>query len=128
MPAGRVLGQIPAGGTTVYRGTRVRLTVARGLRWVTVLAQSGADAYESDPFTVPARWRIRYRLAAGDFGPPLAQLSWSRDGGVFADGSFIADTAGTARTYAVADSAGTYRLAVSPSAGTAWYVEVDALE
>jgi serine/threonine protein kinase/beta-lactam-binding protein with PASTA domain len=124
----QVLGQSPAAGAVVYQGSRIRLTVARTLRWVKVFAGSGADLYESAPFTVPDRWRIRYRLTAGDFGPALARVSWSHDGNLFGDGSFIADGAGPLRTYAVSDGAGTYKLTVSPYVGTAWYVEVDALE
>jgi len=123
-----VLGQIPAAGATVYSGTTVRLTVSRTLRWVRVLAQSGSDSFESDPFTVPRHWRIRYRLAPGAFGPALAQLSWAREGDLFGGNGFVADSPNGTRTYAVADGAGTYRLAVSPYAGTGWYVEVDALE
>jgi serine/threonine-protein kinase len=125
-PVNRVLGQIPAAGATVYSGTRVRLTVARGLRWVKVLSQSGTDFYESDPFTVPEHWRIRYRLDPGDFGPALAQIGWTPDGG-FGDDSFIARTAGQPGVYTVG-RAGTYRLAVRPFAGTAWHIEVQALE
>ncbi|HEY1368971.1 MAG TPA: protein kinase [Gaiellaceae bacterium] len=125
-PVNQVLGQIPAAGATVYSGTRVRLTVARTLRWVSVLSRSGTDFYESDPFTVPEHWRIRYRLDPGDFATPLAQISWTPDGGLW-DGSFIAHSAGQPRTYAVG-RAGTYRLAVRPFAGTAWHVEVQALE
>jgi hypothetical protein len=124
----QVLGQNPAAGAVVYQGSRIRLTVARTLRWVKVFAGSGADLYESAPFTVPERWRIRYRLTGGDFGPALARVSWSHDGNLFGDGSFIADGAGPLRTYAVSDGAGTYKLTVSPYVGTAWYVEVDALE
>jgi hypothetical protein len=127
-PAGRVLAQLPSAGATVYKGTRVRLVVARSLRWVKVLAQSGTDPYESDAFTVPEHWRIRYRLGAGDFGPALAQFTWSRDGSVFGNSGFIADTAGSERIYTVSDGAGTFRLAVNPYAGTTWYVEVDALQ
>jgi serine/threonine-protein kinase len=127
LPADQVLGQIPPAGATVYRGTRVRLAVSRTLRWVQVLTQTGADPHESDPFTVPEHWRIRYRLTPGEFGPALAQFSWSRDGNPFGDGGFFANTAGM-RTYTVSDGAGTFRLAVSPYAGTAWYVEVDALQ
>jgi serine/threonine protein kinase len=128
VPKNQVLGQIPGAGATVYQGTRVRLTVARTLQWVKVLAASGADAYASDPFTVPDRWRIRYRLTAGDFGPAVAQVGWSAAGALFADNGFIADTAGVLRTHAVTDGAGTYKLAITPYAGTAWYVEVDAFK
>jgi hypothetical protein len=129
-PAGQVLGQIPAAGATVYSGTRVRLTVARTHRWEKVFAYSGTDRYESDPFTVPAQWRIRYRLTAADgFTPALAQFAWVRDGSLFGVGnSFLANTGGSLKAYAVHDGAGTYRLGVSPYAGTAWYVEVDALK
>jgi beta-lactam-binding protein with PASTA domain len=123
-----VLRQIPAAGATVYSGTRVRLTVSRTLRWVRVLAQSGTGGFVSDAFTVPRHWRIRYRLAPGAFGPALAQVRWARDSDLFVDGSFIADSPGRVRTYAVADGAGTYRLAISPYGDTSWYVEVDALE
>jgi streptogramin lyase len=93
-----------------------------------VLSQSGQEGYESDPFTVSGRWRIRYRLAAGDFGPALTRFTWLRDGDVFGSGGFLGATAGDLQTYPVSDGAGTYRLAVSPYAGTSWYVEVDALE
>jgi eukaryotic-like serine/threonine-protein kinase len=125
--ANQVLSQIPAAGATVYRGTRVRLTVARQLHWVPVLSQSGADSYVSEPFTVPRRWRIRYELVGGGFTPPLAQFQWARDGDLSADGSFFAGDAG-AKTHAVGEGAGTYRLAITPYAGTSWSVEVDALE
>ncbi len=127
LPANQVLGQIPPAGATVYKGTRVRLAVSRTLRWVKVLAQTGADPYQSDPFTVSEHWRIRYRLTPGEFGPALAQFSWSRDGNPFGNGGFFANTAGMS-TYTVSDGAGTFRLAVSPYVGTAWYVEVDALQ
>lgn len=123
-----VLRQIPAAGATVYSGTRVRLTVSRSLRWVRVFAQSGTGAFVSDAFTVPRHWRIRYRLAPGTYGPALAQVRWARESDLFADGSFVADSPAGMRRYAVADGAGTYRLAVSPYGGTSWYVEVDALE
>jgi hypothetical protein len=127
VPTDRVIGQIPAAGATVYRGTRVRLTVTRTLRWVKILAQTGVDHYESDPFTVPARWRIRYRLDAGPFGVAVAQFSWAHDGAFFRDGGFVSTTAHELQTHAVSDGAGTYRLAVDPYAGSGWYVEVDAL-
>ena len=123
-----VLRQIPAAGATVYSGTRVRLTVSRTLRWVRVFAQSGTGGYVSDAFTVPRHWRIRYRLAPGAFGPALAQVRWAHENDLVVDGSFVADSPGGVRTYAVAGDPGTYRLAVSPYAGTSWYVEVDALE
>src|SRR5262249_54031843 len=79
VPASQVLGQSPAPGATVYTGARVQLKVARTLRWVKVFADTGSDAYQSDSFTVPDRWRIRYRLTpASDFYPALAQFSWAR--------------------------------------------------
>src|SRR5262249_51898107 len=62
VPANQVLGQSPAPGATVYSGARVRLSVARTLRWVKVFADAGSHAYQSNSFTVPDRWRIRYRL------------------------------------------------------------------
>jgi hypothetical protein len=127
VPANQVLTQIPAAGATVYRGTRVRLTVARRLRWVKILSRAGADGFVSDPFTVPRRWRIRYRVFGGDLGLPFAEIRWAKDGDLFADGSLTASD-GRARTYPVGDGAGTYRLAVTPYAGTSWSVEVDALE
>jgi beta-lactam-binding protein with PASTA domain len=123
-----VLRQIPAAGATVYSGTRVRLTVSRTLRWVSVLARSGTGAFVSDAFTVPRHWRIRYRLAPGSFGPALAQVRWARESDLFVDGSFVADSPGSLRTHAVGDGAGTFRLAISPYGETSWYVEVDALE
>jgi serine/threonine-protein kinase len=125
-PANQVLRQMPSAGATVYRGTRVRLTVARQLRWVTVLARSGDGGYVSRPFTVPRHWRIHYRVSGG-FGPALAQFRWARNGDLFADGSFFANDGGD-QTHAVTDGAGTYRLAVSAYAGTSWSVEVQALE
>jgi hypothetical protein len=94
---------------------------------VPVLSQSGTDPYVSDPFTVPRRWRIRYELVGGGFMPPLAQFQWARDGDLSSDGSFFASDTGT-NTHAVEEGAGTYRLAVTPYAGTSWSVEVDALE
>jgi hypothetical protein len=96
-------------------------------RWVTVLSQSGTDGYVSDSFDVPERWRIRYRVTAGELGVPLARVSWARDGDFFGDGSFLANTAGALLTHGVSNGAGTYRVAVRPYAGTSWYVEVDAL-
>ncbi|TML28432.1 MAG: PASTA domain-containing protein [Actinobacteria bacterium] len=125
---GQVIGQIPAAGISVYQGTQVRLTVARTLRWVKVFAASGADPFDSDVFTVPDRWRIRYRLVAGELGIALARLSWTRDGDFSGTGSFVASgTADALRTYGVGDGAGSFRISVSPYAGTHWYVEVDAL-
>jgi beta-lactam-binding protein with PASTA domain len=128
VPPGQVVGQIPPAGVTVYQGTQVRLTVARTLRWVKVFAASGTDTYESDSFTVPQRWRIRYRLAANDFGLALAQFSWSRDGDSLGAGGFLANAPGALRTYVVSNGAGSYRIAVQPYAGTRWYLEVDAFK
>ncbi|MFL6021554.1 MAG: protein kinase domain-containing protein [Gaiellaceae bacterium] len=126
-PPGQVLEQIPAAGTTVYQGAQIRLTVARTLHWVKLFAVSGADEYESDVFTVPARWRIRYRLAANDFGLALAQIAWTGTD-EFGGHSFVASSAGALRTYVSSDGAGSYRLSVRPFADTRWYVEVDALK
>ncbi|MFL5919367.1 MAG: protein kinase domain-containing protein [Gaiellaceae bacterium] len=126
-PPGQVLDQIPAAGTTVYQGAQIRLTVARTLHWVKLFAVSGADEYESDVFTVPARWRIRYRLAANDFGLALAQIAWTGTD-EFGGHSFVASSAGALRTYVSSDGAGSYRLSVRPFADTRWYVEVDALK
>ena len=124
---GQVLDQIPAPGTTVYQGAKIRLTITRTLRWVKLFAVSGSDDYESDVFTVPERWRIRYRLTGNDFGLAIAQLGWA---GVDDSGghSFFANGAGSLRTYVSDDGAGSYRLNVRPVAGTHWYVEVEALE
>jgi hypothetical protein len=127
VPANQVLTQLPAAGATVYRGTRVRLTVARQLHWVQVFSHTGMDGYVSHPFTVPRHWRIRYELVGGGFTPPLVQFQWARGGDPTADGSFFASDSGP-KTHAVGDGAGTYRLAVTPYAGTSWSVEVDALE
>src|SRR4051812_20722215 len=124
---GQVLDQIPAPGTTVYQGAQIRLTVSRSLRWVKVFGTSGNDDYESDAFAVPDHWRIRYRLASNVFGLALARLTW---GGADEIGShsFVANGAGSLRTYVSDDGAGTYRISVHPYVGTRWYVEVDALE
>jgi eukaryotic-like serine/threonine-protein kinase len=124
---GQVLDQIPAPGTTVYQGAKIRLTITRTLRWVKLFAVSGSEEYESDVFTVPERWRIRYRLTDNDFGLALAQLSWV---GVdqFGGQSFLANRSGSLRTYVSDDGAGSYRLTVRPVAGTRWYVQVEALK
>ncbi len=126
-PAGTVIRQLPAAHATVYQGTRVRLTVARTLRWQTVFAHSGADSYESDWFVVPARWRIRYRLTGAwdGFTPALAQLGWIKSGSLFGS-SFFANHADGLLAYDVQDGAGTFRLSINPYAATSWYVEVDA--
>jgi eukaryotic-like serine/threonine-protein kinase len=126
-PPGRVLAQIPEPGISVYQRAQVRLTVARTLQWTKVFAFSGTDGFESDVFTVSDRWRIRYRLAPGDFGLALARFSWTRDGDSSATGTFVATASGALRTYGVGDGAGSYRIGVSPLAGTHWYVEVDVL-
>jgi hypothetical protein len=123
--ANQVLGQWPAAGASVYQGTWVRLTVARPSHWVKVFADSGTRGYQSDPFTVPKRWRIRYRLSAGDLGFALAQISWSANGDPFGGSGFRAYNSDGLRTYVV-PTPGTYRLSVSPYLGASWYVEVDA--
>ena len=126
-PPGQVLDQIPAGGTSVYQGAQIRLTVARTLRWVRLFAVSGTNDYESDLFTVPDRWRIRYRVAANDFGLALARFGWV-GADEFSGHSFVASSTGALRTYVSSDGAGSYRLAIRSYAGTRWYVEVDALK
>jgi serine/threonine-protein kinase len=127
VPAGRVIGQIPAAGATVYAGTHVRLTVARTLRWERIFVQTGVGPYESHPFTVPAHWRIRYRLAPGGFGVPIARIGWRADEEDHGGDGFVATAAEGAQTHAVSTGAGTYRLAVSTYGDTGWSVEVDAL-
>jgi eukaryotic-like serine/threonine-protein kinase len=126
-PRDQVLDQIPAAGTSVYQGARVRLTIARTLHWVKLFARSGSDSFDSDVFTVPARWRIRYRLSANVFGVAVAQFGWSGTDEI-GGSSFLASTAGSLRTFVPTDGAGSYRLSVRPYAGASWYVEVDALE
>ena len=91
----QVVGQIPSAGAIVYRGSRIRLSVARTYRWVNLFRWSGTDRFHSDPFTVPARWRIRYRLAAAASLPPLAQFFWLPDGEPFAGHGFVATDAGS---------------------------------
>src|SRR5262249_34169752 len=115
--ANLVLHQIPDPGASVYQGSRIRLTVSRTFHWVRVFSASGAGSDESPAFTVPARWRIRYRLGAGGFGLAFAEILWARDGQSSADGSFFARTAGALQTHLVSDGPGTYRLAVNPFAG-----------
>ena len=126
-PVNQVVGQIPSAGAIVYRGSRIRLYVARTYRWVNLFHWSGVERFQSDPFTVPARWRIRYRLAAAASLPALAQFVWLPDGDPYAGHGFVASDTGV-RSYVVPDGAGTYRLAVNPLAGTSWSVEVDAFE
>jgi hypothetical protein len=125
----QVLAQTPAAGRTVYEGTRIWIGVAQRVRWTKVLSQSGSGSYESVPFTVPAKWRIRYRVDGEDFFGASAEISWTRDGGLFNDGSFFANNPGSTQVHDVSDGAGTYRLSVRPNgSGTSWYVEVDALQ
>jgi serine/threonine-protein kinase len=125
--ANEVLSQSPAAGASIYQGTHVRLTVGRTLHWVKVFAYSGSRNYQTNAFTVPKRWRIRYRLTPGPLGLALAQVNWSPDGDPFGGDGFTAYNSRSLRTYVV-PNAGTYRLSVSPYPGTAWYVEIDALE
>jgi beta-lactam-binding protein with PASTA domain len=125
--ANQVLRQWPAAGASVYQGTRMQLTVARTLHWVKVFSVSGSGDYESDAFTVPKRWRIRFRLAAGDIGFAFAQVRWAPDGDLFGGAGFTAYNSDTLHTYVV-PAPGTYRLSVSPYLGAGWYAEVDALE
>jgi hypothetical protein len=125
----QVLAQKPAAGATVYRGTRVWLGVARKVRWTKVFSVSGSDPYESGPFKVGGKWRIRYRLERSDGSDAFAEFAWTRDGDLFSDGSFVADTPGALQVHDVSDGAGSYRLSVRPySSDTSWYVEVDALQ
>jgi beta-lactam-binding protein with PASTA domain len=126
-PPGQVLEQIPRPGSSVYQGARVRLTVARTLHWVKLFAVSGSHDFESDPFTVPARWRIRYRLSASELGLGVARFAWTGTD-EFGGHSFLASHTGSLRTYVSSDGAGSYRLAVHPFIDTPWYVEVDVLE
>jgi len=123
----QVLDQIPAAGISVYQGARIRLTIARTLRWVKLFSSSGGNSFDSNVFSAPARWRIRYRLSANPFGLALAQFAWSGTDEI-GGSSFIATKTGTLRTFAPSDGAGSYRLSVRPYAGAGWYVEVDALE
>jgi hypothetical protein len=131
-PPNQVASQKPLPGATVYHGTRVWLAVPRKVRWRAVFSDSGSGDYESVPFTVPARWRIRYRLDDGnDDSGATAELTWARDGDFFGfdDGSFVAESAGSMQVHRVDDGAGTYRLTVRPDADEmSWYVEVDALQ
>lgn len=126
-PPNQVLGQIPAAGAVVYRNARVRLSVARTYRWVTLFSWSGTGRFRSDPFTVHGRWRIRYRLSQSvAFLPAFAQVVWSRADDPFAAHGFDANAG--SRSYVVDDGAGTYRLVVNPLDGTSWTVSVDAYE
>jgi hypothetical protein len=124
---GQVLDQIPASGTSVYQGARIRLTIARTLHWVKLFSSSGSDNFDSDVFSVPARWRIRYRLSPNAFGFALAQFAWSGSDEI-GGSSFVANKPGSLRTFAPSDGAGSYRLSIRPYAGAGWYVEVDTLK
>jgi serine/threonine-protein kinase len=126
-PPDQVLDQIPAAGTSVYQGARIRLTIARTLHWVKLFSRSGSNSFDSNAFTVPARWRIRYRLSPNPFGLAVAQFSWSAPDEI-GGSSFVASSAGSLRTFVPTDGAGSYSLSVRPYAGGSWYVEVDALE
>jgi hypothetical protein len=123
----QVLGQIPAAGTSVYQGARIRLTIARTLHWVKLFSRSGNDSFDSDVFSTPGRWRIRYRLSPNAFGLALAQFAWSGTDEI-GGSSILASKAGPLRTFVPNDGAGSYRLSVRPYAGAGWYVEVDGLE
>lgn len=126
-PPDQVLDEIPAAGTSVYQGARIRLTVARTLHWVKLFSHSGSNSFDTAAFSVPARWRIRYRLSPNAFGLAVAQFSWSGPDEI-GGSSFVASRAGSLRTFVPTDGAGGYRLSVRPYAGASWYVEVDALE
>jgi hypothetical protein len=126
-PPDQVLDEIPAPGTSVYQGARIRLTLARTLHWVKVFSRSGSDSFDSEVFNVSARWRIRYRLSANAFGLAVAQFAWSGTDEI-GGSSFLASSAGALRTVVPTNGAGSYRLSVRPYAGAGWYVEVDALQ
>ena len=127
VPARQVIDQTPAAGATVYQGTHVQLTVTRTLRWERVLRETGTGSYTSAPFTVPADWRIRYKLAPGWLGGGAAEIGWAPDATLEGGDDFVATATSGIETHAVSDGAGTYRLAIQPYAGTGWYLEVDAL-
>jgi len=124
---GRVLDQLPAAGANVYQGARIRLVVARGLRWVRLFAASGTERYESDLFAVPQRWRIRYRLTPNGLGFAFARFDWFADGDDFGSGGFLAARPDSLFSYSPADGAGRYRLTIRPYAGTRWFVQVEVL-
>jgi hypothetical protein len=105
----------------------MQLTVARTLHWVKVFAISGSGDYQSGAFAVPKRWRIRFRLAAGDIGFAFARVGWAPDGDPFGGTGFTAYNSDRLRTYVV-PAPGTYRLSISPYLGAAWHLEVDALK
>jgi len=123
----QVVGQIPTAGTSVYQNARIRLTIARTLHWVKLFSSSGSDNFDSDVFTVPGRWRIRYRLSPNAFGFAIAQFGWSGTDEI-GGSSFVANKPGALRTFAPSDGAGSYRISVRPYAGAGWYVEVDVLK
>jgi serine/threonine-protein kinase len=125
--ANEVVRQWPAAGVSVYQGTRMQLAVARTLHWVKVLAVTGSGDYQSAAFTVPGRWRIRFRLAASDIGVAFARVSWAPDGNLFGGAGFTAYNSDTLRTYVV-PAPGTYRLSISPYLGAGWHVEIDAFK
>jgi beta-lactam-binding protein with PASTA domain len=126
-PPNQVVEQHPSPRTVVYEGRRVWLAVTRVRHWTRVFADSGTGAYESAPFDVSRKWRIRYRLDGNDFWGVTTEFAWSREGGFFRDGSFVADTPGALQTHVVPDGAGTFRLSVRPYLpDTSWYVEVDS--
>src|SRR5215831_6974655 len=123
----QVLDQIPAAGISVYQGAKIRLTIARTFHWAKLFSRSGSHGFESGVFSVPARWRIRYRLSGNAFGLAIAQFSWSGTDEI-GGSTFLASKAGSLRTFVPTNGAGSYRLAVRPFAGAGWYVEVDAFE
>jgi eukaryotic-like serine/threonine-protein kinase len=123
----QVVDQTPAAGASVYQGTHVQLTVVRTQRWVQLLRETGTGSYVSEPFTVPAHWRIRYRVIPGWLGAGVAQISWAPDTALNGGHDFLATGTSGLGTRTVSDGAGTYRLAVEPYAGSHWYIEVDAL-
>ena len=62
------------------------------------LSLVGNGSFPQPSISVPARWRIRYRLAAAASLPPLAQFSWLPDGDPFAGHGFVATDAGSRTT------------------------------
>jgi beta-lactam-binding protein with PASTA domain/predicted Ser/Thr protein kinase len=125
----QVVEQHPSPRTVVYEGRRVWLAVTRVLRWRKVFADSGTGSYESPPFDVSRKWRIRYRLDGDDFWGVTTEFAWARDGDFFRDGSFVGQTTGSVQSHDVSEGAGTYRLSVRPYfRDTSWYVEVDSLD
>ena len=128
-PPNQVVEQHPSPRTIVYEGRRVWLAVTRVRHWRKIFADSGTGAYESAPFDVSRKWRIRYRLDGNDFWGVTTEFAWARDGDLFRDGSFVGDTPGALQIHDASDGAGTYRLSVRPYFhDTSWYVEVDSLQ